>query len=157
MTAWRSFDVAGNITFLLWRHGQRCNGTMPTLKVASLCLLSQRSAWIPRARSLSQIERSRTRLSVGVRSLMCEKIFCSTKYDPWYILYLEFLHILACFLNYSHILAWNWMYLRTYVVTLPLAQMCIWGNISFSSKRDIKGMLMSYHDKYQNLMLVCFN
>ena len=74
MTARRSFDVAGKIAFVLWRHGQRRNGTMPTMKVASLCLLSHRSAWIPYARSPSRIERSRTRLPVGVRSLMCEKI-----------------------------------------------------------------------------------
>ena len=73
MTARRSFDVAGKIAFVLWRHGQRRNGTMPTMRVKSLCLLSHRSAWIPRARSPSRIERSRTRLPVGVRSLMCEK------------------------------------------------------------------------------------
>ena len=39
------------------------------------CLLLQGSAWIPRARSLSRIEQSRTRLLVGVRSLMCEKVW----------------------------------------------------------------------------------
>ena len=73
MTARRSFDVAGKIAFVLWRHGQRRNGTMPTKRVASLCLLSHRSAWIPRARSSSRIKWSRTRLPVGVFSLMCEK------------------------------------------------------------------------------------
>ena len=72
MTARRSFDVAGKTAFVFWRHGQRRNGTMPTMRVASLCLLSHRSAWIPRARSPSRIKRSRTRLPVGVRSLMCE-------------------------------------------------------------------------------------
>ena len=73
-TARRSFDVAGKIAFVLWRHGQRCNGTMPTMGLALLCLLLQESARIPRARSPSRIERSRTRLPMGLRSLMCEKV-----------------------------------------------------------------------------------
>ena len=73
MTARRSFDVAGKIAFVLWRHGQRRNRTMPTMTAALLCLLFQGSARIPRARSPSRIERSRTRLPVGLRSLMCEK------------------------------------------------------------------------------------
>ena len=68
----RSFHVAGKIAFVLWRHGQRRNGTMPTMRAALLCLLLQRSAWIPRARSPSRIERSRTRLPVGLHSLLCE-------------------------------------------------------------------------------------
>ena len=72
MTALRSFDVAGKIVFVLWRHGQRRNGTMPTMRAAMLCLLLQGSAWIPRARSPSRIERSRTRLPVGLRSLIIE-------------------------------------------------------------------------------------
>ena len=69
----RSFDVAGKIAFVLWRHGQRRNGTKPTMGLALLCLLLQESTRIPRARSPSRIERSRTRLPVGLRSLMCEK------------------------------------------------------------------------------------
>ena len=69
----RSFGVAGKIAFVLWRHGQRRNGTMPTIGLALLCSLLQESARIHRARSLSRIERSRTRLPVGLRSLMCEK------------------------------------------------------------------------------------
>ena len=71
-TARCSFDVAGKIAFVLWRHGQRRNGTMPTMGLALLCLLLQESARIPRARSPSRIERSRTRLPVGLHSLMCE-------------------------------------------------------------------------------------
>ena len=39
MTARRSFDVAGKIAFVLWRHGQRRNRTMPTMRAALLCLL----------------------------------------------------------------------------------------------------------------------
>ena len=76
----RSFDVAGKIAFALWRHGQRRNGKMPTLGLALLCLLLQNSARIPRARSPSRIERSRTRLPVGLRSLMCEKMFSEFKH-----------------------------------------------------------------------------
>ena len=39
MTARHSFDVAGKIAFMLWRHCQRRNGTMPTMRAALLCLL----------------------------------------------------------------------------------------------------------------------
>ena len=39
MTARRSLDVAGKIAFVLWRHGQRHNGTMPTMRAVLLCLL----------------------------------------------------------------------------------------------------------------------
>ena len=70
-----SFDVAGKIVFSLWRHGQRRNRTMPTMRAVLFCLLLQESAWIPCARSPSRIERSRTRLPVGLRSLMCEKLY----------------------------------------------------------------------------------
>ena len=33
-TARRSFDVTGKIAFMLWRHGHRRNGTMPTMGLA---------------------------------------------------------------------------------------------------------------------------
>ena len=57
---------------------------MPTLGLALLCLLLQESAWIPRARSPSRIERSRTRIPVGLRSLMCEKHVCvSLAFRVW--------------------------------------------------------------------------
>ena len=36
MTARRCFDVAGKIEFVLLRHGQRRNGKIPTMKLASL-------------------------------------------------------------------------------------------------------------------------
>ena len=39
MTARSSFYIAGKIAFVLWRHGQRRNGTMPTMRAALLCLL----------------------------------------------------------------------------------------------------------------------
>ena len=39
MTARHSFDVARKIAFMLWRHGKRRNGTMPTMRAALLCLL----------------------------------------------------------------------------------------------------------------------
>ena len=41
MTARRSFDVAGKVAFVLWRHGQERNRTMPTMRAALLCLLLQ--------------------------------------------------------------------------------------------------------------------
>ena len=82
MTARRSFDVAGKIAFVLWRHGQRRNGTMPTIRAALLCTFTG-SAWIPRARSPSRIERSRTRLPVGLRSLMCENRLEVTQDNEW--------------------------------------------------------------------------
>ena len=71
MMARCSFDLTGKIAFMLWRNGQRRNGTMSTIRAALLCLLLQGSAKITRARSPSRIEPSRNRLSVGLHSLMC--------------------------------------------------------------------------------------
>ena len=50
----RGFDVAGKVVFVLWCHDQRrtCNGTMPTMKLALLCLLLQGSAQVPCANNL---------------------------------------------------------------------------------------------------------
>ena len=74
MTTRHGFDVAAKIAFVLWRHGRRRNGIMLTIRLVLLCLFLQGSAWIPRARSRSWIERFRIKLPVGLRSLVCEKM-----------------------------------------------------------------------------------
>ena len=63
-----------------------------------------------------------TSLEVHVgRSFMFDKFWQS--YGPWH---LEFLHILACLLNSSYILAWIWMKLGRSVA--PQVQMNMWGD-----------------------------
>ena len=46
-TTRRSLDVAGKIAFVLWRHGQRLNETMPTMGLALLCFLCKRAHEYP--------------------------------------------------------------------------------------------------------------
>ena len=60
-------------------------------------------------------------------------------YGPWH---LQFLHILACLLNSSYILAWIWMKLGRDVA--PQVYKCMWGDNSCSANFDTVMVLDTY-------------